>query len=196
MLLLTPGPAVLYIITRSVAQGRRAGLVSVCGIEAGTSVHVAAATLGVSTLLMSSAMVFAIVKYLGAGYLIYLGVRTLRSPAPIHVQAHGAPQRLRRVFGQGVVVATLNPKTALFFAAFLPQFVDPSRGAIAMQMLALGGIFMGLAAISDSLYALVAGTAGDWLQTSRVVVQTARYLPGIMYIGLGITAALADVRRH
>jgi len=196
VLLLTPGPAVLYIVARSVEQGRRAGLVSVCAIELGNFIHVIAATLGVSALLLSSAMAFAIVKYLGAAYLVYLGLRKLFSGAEVPATGNSKPKSHRRTFSQGVMVATLNPKTALFFVAFLPQFADLSRGSIAGQMLVLGCIFVSLAMISDSMYALLAGTIGQWLKSSRAVRCAERYMVGSVYIGLGVTAALADVHQH
>jgi threonine/homoserine/homoserine lactone efflux protein len=192
ILLLTPGPAVLYIIARSVDQGRRAGLVSVCSIEVGNFMHVIAATLGLSALLLSSAVAFTIVKYLGAAYLIYLGLRKLFTREAIQAPGNQQPQSLRRIFSQGVMVAALNPKTALFFVAFLPQFVDPSQGLIAGQMLVLGCMFVLLALISDSMYALVAGTVGQWFKGSRSAVRAERYVVGSVYIGLGVTAALAD----
>jgi threonine/homoserine/homoserine lactone efflux protein len=191
VLLLTPGPAVLYIVTRSVAQGRLAGLVSALGVHVGTLVHVAAAALGVSALLVSSALAFDIVKYLGALYLIYLGVRKLAGwDQPARGQAI-APLRLRRLFGQGVVVNVLNPKTALFFLAFLPQFVDVTRGAVGFQILVLGLIFVALGVISDGLYALAAGTAGAWLKRDGRLLRVERYVSGGVFVGLGVTAALA-----
>src|ERR1700674_17245 len=167
LLLLTPGPAVLYIVARSVEQGRIAGLASVCGITTGTLVHVLAAALGLSALLASSALAFAVVKYAGAGYLIYIGVRRIfsRTPdAPL-----GLPRRsLGRLYRDGFVVNLLNPKTALFFFAFLPQFVDPSRGAVALQILFLGTLFAGMGIMSDSLCAVFAGTVAQRLtRTSR-----------------------------
>ena len=196
VLLLTPGPAVLYIIARSVDQGRRAGLVSVCAIEVGNFMHVIAATLGLSALLLSSALAFTIVKYLGAAYLVYLGLRILFTREAVQATGTSQPQTLHRVFSQGVVVATLNPKTALFFVAFLPQFVDPSQGAIAWQMLVLGCIFVALAVISDSLYALLAGSVGQWLRGSRSAIRAERYVVGSVYIGLGLAAAFADAHRQ
>jgi threonine/homoserine/homoserine lactone efflux protein len=196
VLLLTPGPAVLYIIAQSMDQGRRAGLVSVCAIEVGNFMHVIAATLGLSALLLSSALAFTIVKYLGAAYLVYLGLRKLLTREATQATRNSHLQSLRRVFSQGVVVATLNPKTALFFVAFLPQFVDPSQASIAGQMLVLGCIFVMLAVISDSMYALLAGTVGQWLRGSRSVVRAERYVAGSVYIGLGVTAALADAGKH
>lgn len=195
-LLLTPGPAVLYIVARSVDQGRRAGLVSVLSIEVGNSVHVLAATLGLSALLLSSALAFSIVKYLGAAYLIYLGLRRLLARDPVQQAAGFQQQSLRRIFRQGVIVAILNPKTALFFLAFLPQFVDPSQGSMTAQLLTLGGLFVLMAVVTDSLYALLAGTAGHWLKGTRSFARAERYVVASVYIGLGVTAALADTHRQ
>ena len=191
VLLLTPGPAVLYVVTRSVEQGRLAGLVSALGVHVGTLVHVAAAALGVSALLVSSALAFDVVKYLGALYLIYLGVRKLMG---WDQAAHGralAPRSLSRLFGQGVVVNVLNPKTALFFLAFLPQFVDVSKGAVGLQILVLGLIFVALGVMSDGLYAVAAGTAGAWLKREGRLLRAERYVSGSVFVGLGVTAALA-----
>ncbi len=192
ILLLTPGPAVLYIVTRSIDQGRKAGLVSVLAVESGNFFHALAAALGLSALLVSSALAFDIVKYLGAAYLIYLGVRKLLSREEVDETAHVEPTSLRRIFTQGVTVAILNPKTALFFFAFLPQFTDVSRGSIAPQMLALGVIFVSLATITDGLYAMLAGSAGRWLKGNRGFLRFQRYFIGSVYIGLGLTAALAS----
>ncbi len=201
VLLLTPGPAVLYIVARSIDQGRLAGLVSVASVEIGNSFHVIAAALGVSALLMSSALAFSVVKYLGAAYLVYLGLRKLFSR--VEAQPAGAQpavtverQRLRHIFSQGVVVAALNPKTALFFLAFLPQFVDRSRGPVAIQMLALGCMFVAMAIVSDGMYALLAGSVGQWLKGTRAFLWAERYVAGTIYIGLGVTAALADAGKH
>ena len=166
MLLLTPGPAVMYIVSRSVDQGRRAGLASVVGVELGNSAHVIAVALGLSALMLASALAFNIVKFAGAAYLIYLGVRTLLRPANLNAARPAATQNLRRTFSQGVLVATLNPKTALFFLAFLPQFVDAGKGHVSLQFLVLGFIFVGMAVTTDSLYALLSGTAGQWLRHS------------------------------
>jgi threonine/homoserine/homoserine lactone efflux protein len=196
ILLLTPGPAVLYIVARSLDQGRLAGLVSVASIEIGNSFHVIAAALGVSALLMSSALAFSAVKYLGAAYLVYLGLRKLFSNAEAQPAVTVERQRLRAIFSQGVVVATFNPKTALFFLAFLPQFVDRSRGPVAVQMLALGCIFVTMAIVSDGMYALLAGSVGQWLKSTRAFWWAERYVAGSIYIGLGVTAALADAGKH
>jgi len=196
ILLLTPGPAVLYIVARSLDQGRLAGLVSVLSIEVGNSFHVVAATLGVSALLLSSALAFSVVKYLGAAYLIYLGLHKLFSAGEVQPTVAVERQRLRRIFSQGVVVAALNPKTALFFLAFLPQFVDRSRGSVPGQMLVLGCIFVAMAIVSDGLYALLAGSVGHWLKGTRAFLWAERYIAGSIYIGLGVTAAFADAGKH
>jgi threonine/homoserine/homoserine lactone efflux protein len=191
VLLLTPGPAVLYIVARSIEQGRSAGLVSVLGIHLGTIVHITAAAVGLSALLVSSALAFAIVKYLGAAYLVWIGVRTLMA-GDSDPDAPAVPaEPLRRVFRDGFVVNLFNPKTAIFFLAFLPQFVDPGRGAVHWQILVLGLTFMGLGIMSDGMFALVAGAAGDFLRRSRRFLRLQRWFAGISFIGLGVTAALA-----
>ena len=196
ILLLTPGPAVLYIVARSMDQGRLAGFVSVLSIEAGNFVHVLAATLGLSAILVSSALFFSIVKYLGAAYLIYLGVRRLLAREAEHQPTTFQRQSLKHIFRQGVLVAILNPKTALFFFAFLPQFVDSSRGSITLQLLTLGCLFIFMAVVTDSLYALLAGTVGQWLKGTRSFLRVERYLVGTVYIGLGVMAALADTKHN
>jgi len=185
-LLVIPGPAVLYVVVQSAEQGRRVGLASVAGIHLGTLVHVAAAAIGLSALIVASAVAFSTVKYAGAAYLIYLGVRKLfeRSPVDAHEPAR---ESLRRAFARGAVVNVLNPKTALFFLAFLPQFIDTDRGGVWSQALVLGLIFMVLGLVSDSLYALAAGTVGGLLRRRR---RALRYGSGIVFIGLGTAAAL------
>jgi threonine/homoserine/homoserine lactone efflux protein len=195
VLLLTPGPAVMYIVARSLDQGRRAGLVSVLSIETGNFVHVLAATLGLSAILLSSAAAFTVVKYLGAAYLIYLGVRRLLAREQPGPAAAVERRSYRRIFSQGVMVAILNPKTALFFFAFLPQFVDPASGSVALQLLVLGTILVLMAVVTDSLYALTAGTVGRYLKHASGFLKAERYVVGATYIGLGVTAALADSRR-
>jgi threonine/homoserine/homoserine lactone efflux protein len=191
VLLVTPGPAVLYIVARSIDQGRLAGLVSTLGVGVGTLFHVAAAALGVSALLVSSALAFNVVKYLGAAYLIYLGVRKLLEREPKMQPELVQPQRLSRIFYQGVVVNLLNPKTALFFFAFLPQFVDIPQGSVALQILLLGLIFVTMGICSDGLYALLAGTMGQWLKGNLGFLRAQRYFAGSVFIALGLTAAFS-----
>lgn len=191
VLLLTPGPAVLYITARSMSQGVRAGLVSVLAIETGNLLQAVAAALGLAALLASSALAFSVVKLVGAAYLVYLGVRKLTSgAAEPGANAEAPPRRLGSVYLEGVVVAALNPKTALFFLAFLPQFVHPAAGHVPAQTLLLGVTFVALAMASDSAYALLAGTAGRWLWRNPRFVRGERYVSGSVYIGLGAYAAL------
>jgi len=196
VLLLTPGPAVLYIVTRAVDQGRRAGLVSVLGVHAGTLVHVAAAAAGLSAVLAASATAFSVVKYLGAAYLIYLGVRQLLSRVIEPTKVTAAPARLARAFVDGFIVNVLNPKTALFFLAFLPQFVSVSRGDVPAQIVWLGLVFCALGLLTDGLYALTAGAAARWLRARRGMAVTRRWIPGTMYIGLGLVTAFASDSRN
>lgn len=191
VLLLTPGPAVLYIVARSVKQGRAAGLVSVLGIHLGTIVHITAAAVGLSALIVSSALAFAIVKYLGAAYLIWIGIRTLTAGDPDPEAPSVPAEPLYRIFRDGFIVNLFNPKTAIFFLAFLPQFVDPARGGLHWQILILGLTFMGLGILSDGVFALVAGTAGNFLRRNRRFLRLQRWFAGISFIGLGVTAALA-----
>jgi threonine/homoserine/homoserine lactone efflux protein len=185
--LAVPGPSVIYVVSRSLAEGRTAGLVSALGIQTGGLVHVLAAAIGVSALLASSAVAFSVVKYAGAAYLIYLGIRKLREGEQ-EVPADAERAGRRRLYWQGVMVNTLNPKTALFFLAFLPQFVDPDRGAVAPQVLALGVLFLCLATLSDGTYALVAGSVRGWLgERHRALAR----ISGCSYVGLGVLAALS-----
>jgi threonine/homoserine/homoserine lactone efflux protein len=195
LLLLTPGPAVLYIVTRSLEQGRRAGLVSMLGVHVGTLVHVAAAAAGVSAVLAASATAFGIVKYAGGAYLVYLGVRRLLDRRSVLAMTASRPSSLRRAFVDGVVVNVLNPKTALFFLAFLPQFADVSRGAVGLQILGLGVVFVVLGLMTDGLYALGAGTAAQWLRARPRFLASERWVSGGMYISLGLAAAVSPGHR-
>jgi threonine/homoserine/homoserine lactone efflux protein len=191
VLLVIPGPAVFYIVGRSIGHGRSAGLVSVLGIHVGTLIHVAAASVGLSALLVSSAAAFATVKYLGAAYLIYLGVQKLRHDESLELSDDASRIKLRHIFAQGVVVNVLNPKTALFFFAFLPQFVDPSRGNVAGQIFFLGVVLIALGLTSDTLWALFAGTVAHLLRRNPRWMRTQRYVSGGMLISLGVATAFA-----
>jgi threonine/homoserine/homoserine lactone efflux protein len=192
-LVLIPGPAVLYIVTRGVVHGRRGALVSVLGVESGNFMAVLAATVGLAALISSSATMFSLVKYAGAAYLVYLGVRTLLDGAAA-ASERGAPQRSdRRLFWEGFTVGALNPKLALFLLAFLPQFVDPAAGPVWLQTLVLGLIFSLVAALGDTVFALAAGGAGRRLRGLIRGRRLAR-ASGVAYIGLGIGAALGNSR--
>ena len=193
-LLVVPGPSVLYIVTRSISQGRMAGLASVLGVHVGTTFHIAAAALGLSALLMRSIVAFNIVKYAGAAYLIYLGIRRLLDDESLVQEGPVKERSLSRIFRQGIVVNLLNPKTALFFLAFLPQFVDVEEGSVALQMLVLGSLFIVLGLISDGTYALLSSLLGDRLRTSKSFARRERLFSGGVYLGLGVTAALSANR--
>jgi threonine/homoserine/homoserine lactone efflux protein len=194
-LIAVPGPAVIYVVARSLEGGRRAGLVSMLGIEAGGLVHVAGAAVGLSAVLASSATAFTVVKVAGAAYLVGLGVRRLIASArPAQAPADGVappPRAGRRLFLEGVLVNVLNPKVAIFFLAFLPQFVDPDGGAVALQVLVLGVVFLTVAVLCDGAWALVAGAAAARLRSSVHARRWLDRVSGVVYLGLGAAAALA-----
>ena len=194
LLLVIPGPAVSYVISRSIGRGRAAGLVSVMGIVVGTLLHVTAATLGLSALLASSALAFQFIKYLGAAYLIYLGIRTLRRDDSQLLQAANGERRVLRIFAQGVLVNLLNPKTALFFLAFLPQFVDPSLGHPSLQIFQLGVLFALMGWISDSVWAVLAGTVADHFRDSIRLRRVQRNISGGALIALGLASAFSGAK--
>ncbi len=189
VLLVTPGPAVFYIVARSIDQGRMAGMVSTLGVAAGSCLHIIAAALGISVLLASSAVAFNVVKLIGAAYLIYLGVRKFLIPDPVETDVHVELRRLREIFVQGVIVNVFNPKTALFFLAFLPQFVDVAKGQVALQMILLGVLFALLGVLSDGAYAIAAGSFGQWLKSHAGVLRAQRYFAGSVFITLGVLTA-------
>ena len=193
VLLAIPGPAVFYILGRSIGQGSTAGVVSALGIAVGTLFHVTAAVLGLSALLVSSAVAFSVVKYLGAAYLVFLGIQRFRRQEVFAPNEAAAPVRLRRIFAQGVVVNILNPKTAMFVFAFLPQFVDASRPNVAGQILFLGLLLAVMGIASDSLWAIFAGTLAHWLRSRSRWTQAPRYVSGGMLISLGVLTAFADL---
>lgn len=195
VLLLIPGPSVLYITTRSIDQGRMAGIVSVFGNALGSAILAVCAAAGLSAILASSDLAFRIVKYLGAAYLIYLGIRRLFSNDD-HASTAFQRKKLSLIFIQGTFIAVLNPKTALFFLAFLPQFVDVSRGYIWEQTLLLGLTLVGLGICTDSIYALLAGTVGNWLKRRGNIQRGQKYLSGGIYLALGVVSAFSGSRSH
>jgi threonine/homoserine/homoserine lactone efflux protein len=192
-LLLFPGPAVLYIVNRSIAQGPRAGLVSVAGIHVGTTLHVAAGVLGLSALLVASSTAFTIVKVAGAMYLIFLGVQAWGTPGDSELVTGGSTRSLRRVFVDGVVVNALNPKTAVFFLAFVPQFVDHTRSDTTLQLVTLGGLFIALGIVSDGAYAFAAGAIADWLRHHPGSGRLRARGSGAVLVGLGVAALFGRV---
>jgi threonine/homoserine/homoserine lactone efflux protein len=192
-LIVVPGPAVTYIVTQSIDKGRTAGLMSAQGVASGGLVHVAAAVIGLSALLASSATAFTIVKLVGAVYLIAIGIRRLlaRHEDAVEPAAEAAPGSPRKLFVQGAIVNVLNPKTALFFLAFLPQFVDPDRGAAWEQVAIFGFAFVLLAVLSDSTYALAAAALAGKLRASERARRIRRWITGGVFVVLGATAATA-----
>ncbi len=188
VLVFTPGPNTLYIIAGSVSQGRTAGIVSSLGVEVGTLFHVAA-VFGIS------ALAFNLVKYAGAAYLIYLGIKTLLTREKIAEEQSVEEKSLRRTFSQAVLVNVLNPKSALFFFAFLPQFINPERGAAATQILCFGAIVILLGFTSGSLYSLLAGSIGNLLRENLKFLRAQRYFAASVYFGLGATTALTGSSR-
>jgi threonine/homoserine/homoserine lactone efflux protein len=194
-LLLVPGPAVVYVIARSVSGGRLTGLVSVLGIELGTLTHVVFAAAGLSAIVASSVVAFSVVKWLGAAYLVYLGLRQIFGGGGEEEDTEeltDSGDNRFRVFYQSVLVQILNPKVALFFLAFLPQFVDPSRGAAWTQIVVLGATLAFLGLFTDGLYALLGGTAGGWIRKrGGSLRQAGRYVTGGIYIALGAVAAIS-----
>jgi len=193
ILLVIPGPAVFYILSRTIGQGRKAGVVSASGIAVGTLVHATAAALGLSAILVSSARAFHIVQFAGALYLIFLGLRTLLSRDDAQLTSSASAHSLSRVFGQGVLVNLLNPKTALFFLAFLPQFVDTSRGHVPAQIFFLGGSFALLGLLSDSTWAMLAGTLAGRLRRLRWR-RAQKNISGGALIALGLATAVSGAK--
>ncbi len=193
VLLVTPGPAVFYIVARSVQQGSWAGIVSAVGVVTGGFIHVLAGTVGLSALVLSSPTTFAIVKYLGALYLVYLGFRSLLGKdraGDLNLQLKS--RQLRRVYRDGLVVNLFNPKTILFFIAFLPQFVDSTRGNPGMQFLLLGTIMVSMGLVTDSIYAAVAGKASQWLRKINDRLSYQQWFAGTVYLVLGIFTLLVS----
>jgi threonine/homoserine/homoserine lactone efflux protein len=191
LILLMPGPAVLFVVSRGISQGSRGALMSVAGLHAGSLVHVFAAAAGLSALLVRSGTAFSVVKYAGAVYLVYLGVRTLRSHSAAPLTVEVPLVSLKRSFREGFFVNVLNPKLALFFLAVLPQFVRANSGSVLGQILLLAVLFVLLGLLTDSVYALGAARLGSWMQTRPALARRQRTLAGVSYIGLGALAAFS-----
>lgn len=196
VVLLIPGPAVAYIVTRSVDQGPSAGLASVLGLGLGGLVQLLAVIMGLSAVILASATAFMVLKYLGALYLIYLGFRHFldRPYSPVHP---GGSRQFNptRIFLQGLMVNLFNPKIAIFILAFFPQFIDPAGGYL-QQALLLGAIYVCLGLMTDSFYAVLAGHAGLWFRRRGGVARISRYAAGSVYIGLGVVTAVTGLREE
>jgi len=197
VLLITPGPAVFYIVARSVQQGSWAGIVSAAGVVTGGFIHVVAGTVGLSALVLSSPIAFATVKYLGALYLIYLGFRAFFKENRVgDLNLRLKSIQLGRVYRDGLVVNLFNPKTILFFIAFLPQFVDSTRENPGTQFLLLGTIMVSMGLVTDSIYAVVAGKASQWLRKSNNRLSYHQWFAGAVYLSLGILTLLINPARQ
>jgi threonine/homoserine/homoserine lactone efflux protein len=196
VLLLIPGPSVLYIVSQSVEHGRRAGLVATLGVHTGTMVHLTAAALGLSAILVSSSLAFTTVRLLGAAYLIYLGLRALLGSDDPAAAPAAREVRLGRIYRQGVLVNVTNPKTALFFFAFLPQFLDRSAGRLPLQIALLGLVFTCIGLITDSSWALASGLAAGWIKGNARFTRIQRRVSGCLFIGLGLVTALVGSERR
>jgi threonine/homoserine/homoserine lactone efflux protein len=195
ILVVTPGPNTLYIIARGLHGGYRAGLISCLGILLATLIHIASAAVGLTVLLSSSTLVFSIIKYAGAAYLIWIGLKTLATRRQTESISEVQRQTLGAVFYQGFLVNLLNPKTAVFFLAFLPQFVDPSIARVTLQVILLGIILACLGTTGDCTYALLAGRVGKWLGDNLKLLRLLRFFAGCVYLGLGTTTALKTLSR-
>jgi threonine/homoserine/homoserine lactone efflux protein len=193
VLAITPGPAVFYIVTRSLSQGRRAGLASVAGVALGNLGNACGASVGLAALFAISSVAFWVVKYAGAAYLIYLGIKALRRPTEATDAAPPGNARPSVFFRDGFLVALLNPKTTLFFSAFLPQFIDP-RSATMLQSMILGAGFVLIASITDTTYALTASVIAPAMARARGRSDAGRYLTASAFIGLGIFTAASGSR--
>lgn len=193
VLAITPGPGVFYIVTRSILQGRSAGLASVAGVALGNLGNAIGASIGLAALFAVSSFAFMLVKYAGAAYLVYLGIQALRMPAANATSESMAPIEPRKIFRDGFLVALLNPKTAVFFAAFLPQFMQ-AEASSAVRSAALGAIFVAIAAATDSIYALTAGAVAPILARASHARKFGRYLSSVAFIGLGVFTAFSGSR--
>jgi threonine/homoserine/homoserine lactone efflux protein len=194
VLLVSPGPAVLYVVTRSMNRGRIAGIVSSLGLCAGNVVQLAGIALGLSAILISSEVAFNIVKFMGAGYIIYLGVRRLLEREEHHASGRVCADGRGKIFLQGVVINLLNPKTAVFAVAFLPQFVSPAADDATYQLFMLGLLFNTLAVFVGICYALLGGILGDWLRSYGGFVRAQRYLTGALLIVIAIATVFMSVQ--
>ena len=201
VVLVLPGPGVFYVMARTLGQGTKAGLISALGLSTGVLAHVVAAVAGLSAILLTSATAFEIVRMLGAGYLIYLGLKALlaaRKAGQGKITV-ATPLPAGRIFRDGVIVSVLNPKIAVFFLAFLPQFVDPALGAVPLQILLLGLFYALLAMMTDGGYALLAGGMRQCLKSGRLSGRLLRgplpqYFTGIVFLGLGLHTLLSGRR--
>ncbi len=189
---LIPGPAVLLTLARATSAGTRVGIATSLGIAAGDVVHTIMAVLGISAIILASAFMFSLVKYLGAGYLIYLGIRAIFEKPPALDASETKRLSPRQAFNQAMLAEILNPKSALFFLAFLPQFVNPANGAVALQLTILGLLFVLIGLLSTVGFALAGGSVGSFLRRNPTVLKLQGKVVGCIYCGIGIRLALQE----
>ncbi|MEZ5175375.1 MAG: LysE family translocator [Acidimicrobiia bacterium] len=194
VLVIIPGPAVIYILTRSISQGRTAGIVSALGVNIGTGVHVLGAAAGLSVVLANSVAMFNAIKWVGVAYLAWIGIRTIRMDDTVFTTETRDPTALRRVFTEGVIVNMLNPKVAIFILAFLPQFVDTAAANPAAQTIVLGVTLIAVGVVSDSAYAFAGGHLGRLLRRRPHAARTARIGAGATYLALAAVATFTGTR--
>jgi threonine/homoserine/homoserine lactone efflux protein len=192
LLTIAPGPDIVYVLTRGITQGRKAGFAAALGFATGVIFHTALAALGIAALIRSSDLAFTLVRYAGAAYLIYIGVRAVTSKSAFALETGNDKRALRTIYMQSVIGNVLNPKVTLFFLSFLPQFVNAAAGHLETQMLLLGVIFMVQTVVIFGTVALFSGFIGDWLKRKPAIGDRLNLFAGLTFIGLGIRVALPD----
>jgi threonine/homoserine/homoserine lactone efflux protein len=191
-LIFTPGPDIIYITTRGIAQGRQAALISVLGVCTGYAVHTLLAVLGLTALLYTSETLFSLVRYAGAAYLLYLGIKAIRSKSQIELKADKRVLSKRRMFLTGVATSVMNPKGILLFFSYFPQFVVPQAGSVAQQLFVIGALFTVMCGLVYGMYGFFSGAIGERLSTTPRFADLMRWLTGSVFIGLGLRLALPD----
>lgn len=192
LLTIAPGPDIVYVLTRGIAQGPRAGVAAALGFATGCIFHTVLAAVGIAALIRSSELAFDLVRYAGAAYLVWIGMQALRHRASFSIEGASDARALSTIYRQSVIGNVLNPKVTLFFLAFLPQFVNAEAGHVGWQMALLGAIFMGVTIVIFSAVALFAGWIGAWIRRKPAIGERLNIFAGFTFIGLGIRVALPD----
>jgi threonine/homoserine/homoserine lactone efflux protein len=195
LLALAPGPDIIYVLTRAVSQGRKAGIAAALGFATGCIFHTVLAAVGVAALIRSSELAFDIVRYAGAAYLVWIGIQALRHRSSFSVEGASDARALATIYKQSVIGNILNPKVTLFFLAFLPQFVNAQAGNIGLQMTILGVVFMGVTIVVFGAVAIFAAMIGDWVRRKPAIGERLNVFAGITFIALGVRVALPDMAR-
>jgi len=193
LLTVAPGPDIVYVLTRGIAQGRKAGLAAALGFAAGCLFHTLLAALGIAALIRSSPLAFDLVRYAGAAYLAWIGIQAIRHASAFSLQAAGDRRALATIFRQSVVGNALNPKVTLFFLSFLPQFVSAEAGHVGAQMALLGLLFMAQTVVIFGLVAIFSGGIGNWVRSKPAIASRLNLFAGVTFIAIGIRVALPDL---